>query len=153
MLRGGGKTADVDPVALLGATAEPAFACDDRGRIIAWNPCIEDLLGYSAEQVLGKPCWNALRAHDVFGNPCCHEFCSVRQALMRNESIHSFEMDLGKASGDIVRVLCSTIVVRTGRGLRHINIHLLRPTKYFDLTVRQDGKVRLSRDPSIPVVR
>ncbi len=125
---------------MLEATAEPAFACDDDGRIVAWNVSIEELSGYSAQQALGRPCWEVLRGHDVFGNTYCNEFCNVRRTLSRNEPIHGFEMDVRKASGEMVRVLSSTLVVGGGRGSKRITIHLLRPTSRVESTEHERGE-------------
>ncbi len=93
---------------------------------------MENLLGYAAEEVLGERCWKVLCGRDAFGNIFCNEFCNVRRAFSRNESVHGFELDVRKASGETARVWNSTLVVRGGRPSQCINIHLLRAAGYAE---------------------
>ncbi len=50
----------MDPGNFASSTAEAAFEVDDRGRIVIWNRAAEQLLGYSAGQAIGKPCFELL---------------------------------------------------------------------------------------------
>ncbi len=141
----GSKSAD-QPIAVLAATAEPAFAFDSNGRIVAWNPAAEKLLGYAAHKVLAKNCSDVLCGRDVSGHTYCNEFCSVRRAIARNESVHAFEMDIRTAAGKLVHVATSTLVVRCRRASQRIIIHLLRPTMRVD-----DAEHEVIRDRPTPV--
>ncbi len=132
------KGTKLGSVVLLEATGEPAFATDNDGHVIAWNAELKRLLGFSAETVMGKPCWEAVNGRDVFGNPYCHQFCGVRQAIMRNEPVRRFELRIRKTSGDVVRVVCSTLLVRGEQPSEPIMVHSLQPV----MAVRGDAKDR-----------
>ena len=49
--------------------AEGVFTLDERGRISSWNPAMEHISGYGAEEVLGKPC-AFLNFNRYFGKIC-----------------------------------------------------------------------------------
>ena len=40
----------------LANAADGAFVIDGEGRIVLWNRAAEKLLGYSAREVIGRPC-------------------------------------------------------------------------------------------------
>jgi len=96
---------------------------DDAMRIVGWNKALEALLGFSAGDVVGKTCWEAVAGRDVFGNPFCSQFCGVCEALARNEPVSDFEITMQARSGERVSMLCSTLVVRCDAA-RRIVVHL-----------------------------
>ena len=49
--------------------AEGVFTLDGRGRISSWNPAMEHISGYGAEEVLGQPC-AFLNFNRCFGKIC-----------------------------------------------------------------------------------
>ena len=49
--------------------AEGVFTLDERGRISSWNPAMEHISGYGAEEVLGQPC-AFLNFNRCFGKIC-----------------------------------------------------------------------------------
>ncbi len=115
------------PVVLLEATAEPAFAVDTDCRIVAGNKAFEKLLGYRAQKIIGKKCWEVLEGRDVFGNPYCGPYCGARQAFLRNDPVHSFEMDVRKVTGGVVRVVCRTLLVGSEEPTQFTTVHLFQP--------------------------
>lgn len=116
-----------DPLQIVASTADPAFATDEKGRIVIWNHAAEDLFGRNADEVLGQPCHEVLRGRDVFGNCYCHEGCSPQRMVRQREAICSFEIDLEHADGDSVRVGISIVAVPGPRQSQYSLIHLLRP--------------------------
>jgi PAS domain S-box-containing protein len=67
----------------LGKTRDPLFVVDDEQRIIYWNEGARKLLGYSEQEVLGKPCWRIIAGHR--GNrPWCHRNCRIQRCVMRD---------------------------------------------------------------------
>ena len=41
---------------LLKSIGDGVFVLDTNGLIVAWNPAMEKITGYSAEEILGKSC-------------------------------------------------------------------------------------------------
>lgn len=70
-------------------TDSGVMAVDARQRIVLWNEPAEALLGYPAEEVLGKSCCDILAASDECGKLLCCENCAViGQARQRHWSSH-----------------------------------------------------------------
>lgn len=110
---------------ILASTADPAFASDERGRIVEWNRGAEDLLGYRAEEVKGRPCHDILHGCDVFGNRYCDEACAIVKMAGRREPVRHFEIEVRKASGESLRVGISVLVIGEPPDLALL--HLLLP--------------------------
>ena len=65
---------------IAGSTADPAFATDHAGKIVAWNSAMEGLLGHAAKEVLGRNCWDVFHGTDVFDNLYCRQNCPLLDA-------------------------------------------------------------------------
>lgn len=75
--------------------AEGVFTLDEKGRISSWNPAMEHISGYGAEEVLGRPC-TFLNFNRCFGKICptntdeCgifrHGRTEVTECFLRNKS-------------------------------------------------------------------
>ena len=62
---------------LVTGASDAAFAIDDFHRVVAWNGRAQDLLGYTAEEVIGLRCEEALQAMLPGGEPLCRPNCDV----------------------------------------------------------------------------
>jgi len=107
--------------------ADPAFATDERQRIVAWNEAATRLLGHDAREVTGKPCHGVVCGVDLFGNRVCDEDCQLSRMARRGEPIGSFEMNVRKESGEVLTVACSVLTIAIGRPVRRVLIHVFRP--------------------------
>lgn len=59
----------------LAEAAESAFAVDPHRRIVFWSPASQELLGFSAEDVMGRRCCDVLRAGGAGGGGCACGQC------------------------------------------------------------------------------
>ena len=109
---------------LVATTAEPAFAVDDNGRILAWNRGAEKLLGYRQKEVLGRPCWEVTDGRDVFANRYCGKTCPVREMARRSDPIHRSQMLFRTACGTETQVGVSILVAHDADGRAQV-VHLL----------------------------
>jgi len=119
----------IDPLDIVSSTADAAFATDESGRIVIWNKAAERLLGYAAEEVLGKPCHDILCGRDLFGNRFCDENCALHCMMRRHEALRSFEMDVRRESSEVLRVAISVMAVPGPRPSQYTLIHLLRASE------------------------
>ena len=58
-------------------SGDAVFAFDADLMIVSWNRAAEELTGVSAEEAVGRYCWEVLGGHDERGNLVCHRGCST----------------------------------------------------------------------------
>ncbi len=88
-----------------------AYVSDENGRIVGWNTAAEQLLGYSANAVLGKPCYEVVRGRDLSGDRFCRKDCKLRQSMRHGEPICSFVFAARTASGTHLPVRCAAVAM------------------------------------------
>jgi DNA-binding CsgD family transcriptional regulator len=112
---------------LTASTAEPAFATDMCGTIVAWNREAATLLGYRAGKAVGRRCYRLLAGTDLFGNSFCSAACPVLRAVRRHEPLHRFPANLRKADGTSVCVRVSALSTPLLSARRQCVLHVLEP--------------------------
>jgi len=117
----------LDPLDIVAGTADAAVGTDEEGRIVIWNKAAERLLGRRAEETLNRPCHDILCGLDRFGNRFCDRDCAIEHMVRRHEAIRHFELNLRNASGQVVPVAVSVVVVPGPRASQHTVLHLLQP--------------------------
>ncbi|MBI2164601.1 MAG: PAS domain-containing protein [candidate division NC10 bacterium] len=58
-------------------TQDGVFAVDQGGRIVLWNKAATRILGFDADEALGRRCCDVMRGLDVSGNLLCYPGCQV----------------------------------------------------------------------------
>jgi PAS domain S-box-containing protein len=97
-------------LAVLSRTADGVFAVDHDQRIAFWNDAAECLLGYRADEVIGRLC------HEIFdGEPrpgCleCSPECPVMAAALRHESVPTYNLMSHTKDGDAILLNVSVII-------------------------------------------
>lgn len=99
--------------------SDAAFAIDSRCHVAAWNRKAEHLLGYSKDEVIGRPCRGILQAVLPGGEPLCGPRCEpsrfFRSCLPRGVP----SCRILRKDGDWVTVGYSSLVTsETARGSR-----------------------------------
>jgi PAS domain S-box-containing protein len=95
---------------ILSCTADGVYAVDRAQRILFWNAAAERLLGYRADEVMGRLC------HDLFDGaprPGCLECgpqCPVMRAAMQHEPIPTYNLLSRTKDGDTILLNVSVIV-------------------------------------------
>lgn len=84
---------------LLSHTADGAFVIGENQRILFWNAAAQELLGYTAAEVLGRPCCEVLKGHDEQGFLFCRFQCRVVNSTAAGESLPNFDMWVRARSG------------------------------------------------------
>ncbi len=117
----------VDPLEVVAGTADPAFGTDESGRIVIWNRAVEHLLGYRADEVLGRACCEVLCGRSVFGNRFCDEHCVIETMAAQREAVHRLPIDLRDTDGRFVHFVMSIVVIPGPKRSQFTIIHLLQP--------------------------
>lgn len=95
---------------VLARTTDGMVAIDPRLRVVGWNEAATDLLGYRAEEVLGRPCYEILGWHDRHGNAVCAASCPACARSSRDELIETREVMGRTRSGAALWLSVSTVV-------------------------------------------
>ncbi len=93
------------------STFEASFALDENQRILSWNRGAERLLGYPADDVVGKSCYEVLRGRDIFGNCYCEANCPLVKMARQGEPLHCLQLDVVNASNECQRIAVLPLVI------------------------------------------
>jgi PAS domain S-box-containing protein len=97
-------------------TADAIFVVDPDYRLVYWDAQAESLTGLLAEEMVGKPCYEALQGECEGGNPFSAHLCSVMRLAEGGRSVPSYEMRLFTRSGGKRWVNVSTLIVDSEEG-------------------------------------
>ena len=111
---------------LFANTADGVFAVDQEGRVALWNKAAERILGFGADEALGRRCCDVMSGLDVSGNLICYPGCQVMVLSARQQPIHHFDMRTRRKDGQEVWINISTIVVPGANDQASGTVHLFR---------------------------
>jgi DNA-binding CsgD family transcriptional regulator len=122
----------MDACELIGTTGCAAFSTDEKGQITAWNTGAQELLGHTADEMVGRGCNEVLCGIDMFGNRFCDEDCAILSMARKGEAVRNFQIDIpGKNGGTLRAGICTLVVnlepVKAEGKQRFQLIHLLQP--------------------------
>lgn len=86
------------------------FTVDLSYRITSFNPAAERITGFSAEEAIGKPCYEVFRA-DI-----CNKRCALRDALNKQTPVDSARVTIINRQSVEVPISVSAGVLRDGSG-------------------------------------
>ena len=129
-----------DILELLAGMADGVFAVDGEQRIILWNRAAEELLGVTAQEVLGRYCYEVIRGRDELGCLLCHRACCVLAMAGRGETIPTYDLLTLTKGGQQVWLNVSHIVAPLKPSDRFAIVHIFRDVsrwKEMEQFVRQ----------------
>lgn len=118
---------------LLANTADGVCAVNGHGKIVLWNRAAETIMGYSAREVVGRPCCEIFVGRDAQGNRLCYQGCHVMNLTRRGELLQSFDMATRTRAGKPLWINVSILVVPGSRPELGTTVHLFR-----DVTVSRE---------------
>jgi len=98
---------------LMESIGDGVFAIDTEGRIILWNPAMEHITGYLAEDVMGKGC-RILGFNNCFGKECPKDFTEC--GILEKGKIEPTECVLRHKDGHAVAVIKNVRVIKEEDG-------------------------------------
>ena len=111
---------------LLRNTADGAFVIDSQQRIVCWNRSAEAMLGYKAEEVIGRLCYEVIAGQDEGECLICRRRCLPFVASTRGELVRNFDARVRRKDGQTRWVNVSIIVVPGSDDIPRAVIHLFR---------------------------
>jgi PAS domain S-box-containing protein len=96
--------------AIVESSDDAIYSATREGIITSWNHGAEELYGYRAEEVLGKPVLITVPAERA------HETRSHFEMLTRGESVESYQTERRRKDGSLVSILLSVSPLRNRKG-------------------------------------
>jgi len=114
-----------DALDLIAGTGTAAFAMDRHEKIIYWNAAAEKLLGWSADEVLGRTCYSVLAGRDPFGNLYCMRDCAIIRTAVDGASPEPFFMEVARKKAGSQRVKVRVLPLPAGAKNTTCVMHLI----------------------------
>ncbi len=123
------KTPIADDVKeLLGGfqSADGVFSVDRNQRIIHWSTSAEHTLGYTADEVLGRPCYKVLGGRDSQNYRFCRRNCPVVANARRGRLTSDYDVLTRTKDGTDVWINVSILLLKVSGGRSPLVVHLMR---------------------------
>lgn len=112
---------------LLDSAADGAFAIDENHCIIYWNRAAQALLGFSAEEVIGRPCHEIIRGRDDDDRSWCRANCYVTARVQSGKGVKTFDTCARTRSGEPRWINVSILSLNQAEGFPStLIVHLFR---------------------------
>lgn len=112
-------------LAALDRAADGAFLVDAEQRIVYWNPAAAQLLGFTAQEVLGKPCYEVIPGLDEDERRWCRARCRVWSAAQQGKAVDHFRLAASDRRGDLRWFSFSVLVLPLSENDgAHLVLHL-----------------------------
>jgi PAS domain S-box-containing protein len=110
----------------LARAGDGAFVIGGDGRIVLWNRTAERVLGYTAREVVGRPCCDVFVGVDDDGNRLCYQGCHVQNLVKLGDPIQSFDMHTRSKAGKPVWINVSILATPPNGRSGPLTVHLFR---------------------------
>ena len=94
--------------------------------VVSWNRAAEELTGVSADDAVGRHCWEVLGGRDERGDIVCHPGCSTARLAREGWPVRCQDLRIKAREGER-RVELSTVVVDEGD--RPLFLHVMVPRR------------------------
>jgi PAS domain S-box-containing protein len=111
---------------ILARTGDGVFAVGPEGRVVLWNRAAEKILGWSAREVMGRPCCDVFVGVDDHGNRLCYKGCHVMSLVKLGEPVQHFDMETRTKAGRPVWLDISILEAPSSSPGGALAIHLFR---------------------------
>lgn len=110
----------------LAHTGDGVFAVNPHQQIVLWNQAAESLLGYSAQQALGKNCHDVIQGRDSNGILVCGKQCSHCEAAKSLRRLPNENLCARSKNGADVWINITTLSVLSRPGKLSALVHFFR---------------------------
>lgn len=107
--------------------ARAALATDGSNRILHWNDAAVELFGFTEEEVTGRNLQTVIQARDVHGNRLSADHGAFHEMVRIGEAPQSFEIAIITATGKMIRVAVSVVVVLGPQPSEYALVYLMTP--------------------------
>ena len=97
-----------------------------QGEILFWNRAAEAILGYPAQQVVGRSCGEVFAGCDKNGNQICGWPCPIKTLLHGGDLVEHFDMATRTRTGKLVWIDVSCVAIPFDDDRPPTIVHLFR---------------------------
>src|SRR3972149_251569 len=120
------KAAEPGLEQILARAGDGVFAVRPGGRVVLWNSAAERILGWSADEVMDRPCCDVFVGVDEHGNRLCYQGCHVMSLVKLGDPVQHFDMQTRTKAGEPVWLDISILDAPSGGPGGALVIHLFR---------------------------
>jgi len=139
---------------MLAQSADGAFVIGEDQRIVFWNQAAQELLGYTAEEVVGQPCYEIIIGCDDQSHEICRQNCRVSARSLTGKSVGNYDAAVHTKSGDRRWINVSTLVIPAFDGnSAPLLVHLIRdatPQKKHQQFIQQIMEAAQQLNETLP---
>lgn len=107
--------------------ARAAVATNGDNTILHWNAAAVELFGFTAEEVIGRNLQRVIQARDVHGNRLSADHDAFHEMIGIGEAPQAFELTIITATGKMIRVAVSIVVVIGPKATEYKMVYLMTP--------------------------
>ena len=130
------KTTRKELLRIFESTADGVHVVDGEQRIIFWNSAAAKVLGYEAEELLGRYCYDVIAGGDYEGHPFCRRGCPTIEAVKGGRRIQNYDVCSRSVDRRTVWLNVSVLAVDDPESERRLAVHLFR-----DVTRRREAEI------------
>jgi len=112
-------------IAVLSKTADGAYAVNRDQQIVFWNAAAERMLGYLADDVIGRPCHEIFHGEPRPGCLQCQPDCPVVRAASHRDAVPTYNL-LSRTQDGRTILLNVSVIVPLDSERPYTAIHLFR---------------------------
>ena len=124
-------------------TSDGFYAIDMDQRIVHWNESAQRILGFTAEEMIGKNCYDVLGSRDSENYRFCRRNCPIVTSARRGRSTPDYDIRCTTRSGEEKWINVSIMVLKSERRAYQV-LHLFRDVNQRRRTEEFARKVRTS---------
>ncbi len=142
---------------LLSNTADGVFGVDREQKIVLWNKAAEALLGFTAQETLGRFCYEVIGGLDQSGCVLCQKGCFAITMMLRREFTPTRDVWVRSKEGREVWLSVTTIMVPSRSRDLAVLVHLFRDVSrqkeiehVMEQLISSVAKLSLSQGTDLP---
>ncbi len=113
-------------IEVIANTADGVFAVDRKHRIIHWNDGAQRILGYSADEVMGQPCYDVVRGESPERRLFCSSNCTVQKCMAEGELVSDYDILTARKDGGSLWLNVSIVGVDRRANEPWTAVHIFR---------------------------
>ena len=126
-------------IAMLARTADGVMLMDQNRKVVLWNRAAERLLGFRADEILGRPCYEVMRGKTPDGRPWCSQSCPIAAQTTRGDPVRNYDLQTQTKAGRRIWLNISALPVPSKKKGQFLVAHLFRD-------ISKQAKVRQLED-------